>query len=104
MVPEVIIVPKSDVEAEVCSDPILKCTATSFRNVTITWKKLHGELPETAITSTTKSLNQRVSVMTIRNIAWYHKGDYYCVAKNDAGEVNSSVVHVNITGKIIRMI
>ena len=99
MVPEVMIEPESDVQAEVCSDPIFKCTATSFRNITITWKKLHSELPETVVTSSTKSLNQRVSIMTIRNIAWYHKGNYYCVAKNDVGEVNSSIIHVNITGE-----
>jgi len=50
MVPEVIIEPESDVQAEVRSDPIFKCTATSFRNITITWKRLHSELPETVVT------------------------------------------------------
>ena len=98
MLPEVTIEPKLFVETETRDDAVLKCTATSFRNVTITWKRLHNELPETAEISSTKSLNQRFSTMTIRNIAWYDKGDYYCVAKNDVGEVNSSLVHVNISG------
>jgi len=103
MLPEVTIEPETFVEAEACGIAVLKCTATSFRNVTITWKRLHNDLPETAEFSTTKSLNKRVSIMTIAKAAWYHKGVYYCVAKNDVGEVNSSLVNINITGEQITM-
>jgi len=103
MVPEVTIEPETFVEVETCGDAVLKCTATSFRNVAITWKRLYKDLPETTEFSTTKSLNQRVSIITIKKAAWYHKGDYYCVAKNDVGEVNSSIVHINITGELISL-
>ena len=99
MLPEVTIEPESFVEAETCGEAVLKCTASAYGNLVVEWKKINGKLPETTEISITKSLNQRVTKMTITKAAWYHKGDYYCVAKNDAGEVNSSLVHVNITGK-----
>ena len=101
LVPEVTIEPETFIEAETCGEAVLKCTASSFDDVAITWKRLHKELPETAEFSTSKSINQRVSIMKIAKVAWYHKGDYYCVAKNNIGEVNSSFVHINVTGELI---
>jgi len=103
MLPELTIEPESFVEVETCGEAVLKCTAASFENVTITWKRLHKELPETAEFSTSKLLNQKVSIMKITRVAWYHKGDYYCVAKNNIGEVNSSLVHINVTGELLAM-
>ena len=103
MLPDITIEPETFVEAETCGESVLKCTASGFGNVKVAWKRLHDELPETTEISTTESLNQRVSIMKITKVAWYHKGDYYCVAKNDVGEVNSSFVHINVTGELIAM-
>jgi len=100
MLPEVTIQPESFVEVEACGETVLKCTASSFENVTIAWKRLYKEIPETAEFSTSKTLNQRDSIMKITKVAWYYKGDYYCVAKNNIGEVNSSLVHINVTGEL----
>jgi len=103
ILPEVAIDPESFVEVETCGEVILKCTASGFGNVRVTWKRVHDELPETTEISTTESLNEKVSILKITKVAWYHKGDYYCVAKNNIGEVSSSLVHVNITSELSKM-
>jgi len=96
MLPEITIEPRSFSEVETCGEFALTCTASGFGDIKITWKKLHSELPETTEISTT---DQRISTMKITKVTWYHKGDYYCLAKNNIGEVNSSVVHINVTGE-----
>ena len=103
LLPEVTIEPEYLVEVEICGEIILKCTASGFGNVRVTWKKLHDELPEATEISTTESLNKRVSILKMTKVAWYHKGDYCCVAKNSIGEVSSSLVHVNITSELSKM-
>ena len=98
--PEVLIDPSSIVE-DTCSDPVFRCTVNGFGEITVTWRKLNDELPETSdVSVVTESLNEKFSILTIRKMVWYYAGIYYCIAKNSAGEVNSSLVTLNVTGEV----
>ena len=101
--PKVSIVPSSSL-VDTCHEAVFVCTVNGFGNITVTWRKVDDELPETADAITTDSLNQTISILTIRKIVWYYKGTYYCVASNSAGEVNSSLAYLNVTGKILMII
>jgi len=101
--PEVSINPNSSL-VDTCSEAVIECTVNGFGNITVTWRKVDGELPETAKVITTDTLNQRVSTLTIREMVWYYKGFYYCVASNGAGDTNSSLVYINVTGKLLMII
>ena len=98
--PTVSIDPKSSV-VDSGNEAVFKCTVNGFGNITVTWWKVDDEFPETADAAVTESLNQKVSTLSIKKMVWYYKGIYYCVASNSAGGVNSSLVNLNVTGKIL---
>ena len=95
--PKVSIDPNSSL-VDTCSEAVFKCTVNGFGKINVTWRKVDDEFPETADVITTDLLNQRISTLTIRKMVWYFKGIYYCVASNSAGEVNSSLAYLNVTG------
>ena len=86
----------------VCSEATFQCSATGYGEITITWNKLHDdlpELPETSEVSNSSSGNEVTSFLRITNMVWYYKGVYFCTAKNSAGEVNSKMADLNVSGK-----
>ena len=74
-----------------------ECTARSYGAVSITWKRLKSELPESVNITESKSLNELTSVLRLENVGYY-KGYYYCVIENSAGIVNSTFAHYDISG------
>ena len=76
-----------------------ECIARSYGNTSIIWRKQNSELPETAIMTSTMSLNETKSTLRIEKSIGYYRGYYYCVIENSVGIVNSTVAYCNITGK-----
>ena len=74
-----------------------ECTVRSYGAVSITWKRLKSELPESVNITESKSLNELTSVIRLENVGYY-KGYYYCVFENSAGIVNSTLAHYDISG------
>jgi len=75
-----------------------ECSAISYGTASITWKRLKFELPATATTAVTKSLNEITSILKIEKTIGYYEGYYYCVIENSVGQVNSSLAYCRITG------
>ena len=86
---------------EVYNVAIFECTARSYGNVSITWKRWNSKLPVTANVMTIKSLNEANSILRIEKSIGYYKGYYYCVIEHTAGIVNSTYAYCNITGNEI---
>ena len=74
------------------------CTARSYGDVSVTWKRLNFELPLTANVVVTKSVNEITSILRIEKTIGYYEGYYYCVIENSIGQVNSSFAYCNVTG------
>ena len=89
--------PRSTV-VEIYSVAAFECTARSFGNTSIIWRRLNSELPETAKVINTISLNEIKSTLRIEKSIGYYRGYYYCVIENDVGIVNSNFAYCNITG------
>ena len=98
--PKIIQQPSSTV-TEVYNVATFKCMARSYGIVSITWQRLNSELPVTANVTTTTSLNEIKSILRIEKSISYYKGYYYCVVKNKAGVVNSTVAYCNVTGMYV---
>ena len=79
---------------------VLSCSATSYSNLTITWKKVGFELPITATTNTIKLNNNVTSVLTISKMVMFYGGLYYCIASNSIGETHSIVSNLIVKGKL----
>ena len=77
-----------------------ECTARSYGDVSITWKRLNSELPITANITVSRSLNEVTSVLRLESVGYY-EGYYYCEIKNSAGIVNSELAHYEISGSYI---
>ena len=75
-----------------------ECMARSYGSVSITWQRQNSKLPVTANVTMTKLLNEVRSTLRIDKSIGYYKGYYYCVIRNKAGVVNSSVAYCNVTG------
>lgn len=91
----------SSTVTEIYNVATFECTARSYGNVSITWRKLNSALPETANVTTFNSLNYYgsvTSVLRIEKSIGYYKGYYYCVIENKAGIVNSTAAYCNVTG------
>ena len=88
----------SSTVTEVYNVATFECTARSYGNVSITWRRLNSELPETANITMSKSLNDITSVLRIEKSIGYYKGYYYCVIGNKAGIVNSRMAYCSVTG------
>ena len=89
--------PRSTV-VEICKVATFECTARSYGNVSITWRRQNYKLPVTATVLNTRSLTEIKSILKIENTIGYYKGYYYCVIENIVGVVNSNFAYCNITG------
>jgi len=74
-----------------------ECTARSYGNVSIVWKRLNSELPLTAKITVSKTLNMITSVLKLESIGYY-EGYYYCAIENSAGVINSTLAYYEISG------
>lgn len=87
---------------ELYSSAVLRCSATSYSNLTITWIKAATQtLPITAIVKTIELPNNVTSILTITRLLLISFGQYYCVAKNNIGETHSTVSDLKVKGKLI---
>ena len=69
----------------------LSCSATSYSNMTITWRRVGYPLPFSAVINhTINSPNNVTSILTIRRMFSSFFGQYYCVARNHIGETRST--------------
>ena len=90
----------SSTVVQVFSIGSFECIARSYGDVSITWKRMNSQLPESVNISESKSLNEITSVLSLENVGYY-KGYYYCVIKNSAGLVNSTLAHYGVAGNVI---
>lgn len=100
--PPKIVTDPISVMVNVCSEATFQCSATGYGKIIITWNKLHDdlpELPETSEVSNSSSGNEVTSFLKITNMVWYYKGIYFCTVKNSAGEVNSKMADLRVSGK-----
>ena len=79
---------------------IFECTAKSYGNTSIVWRKWNSKLPVTAKVMNTKLVNKMQTILRIENSIGYYKGYYYCAIANDVGMISSTFAYLNITGKI----
>ena len=75
-----------------------KCTASGFGVLEIVWKRFKHDMPVTAEVTEETSLNKITSILKITKTAGYYSGQYYCVAKNEFGEVVSHIANLHIQG------
>ena len=87
----------SSIVVNVFSIASFECTARSYGDVSITWKRQNSELPITANITVTRSLNEITSILRLESVGYY-EGYYYCVIENSAGIVNSKLAHYEISG------
>jgi len=66
--------------------------------VQVEWKRSGSVLPLTATVNNIISLNGVTSVLTITDVAGYHRGLYYCIAKNKAGITISKYANLIVLG------
>jgi len=87
--------------ADIFSSVTFKCKAKSYGDIQIYWKKDGSlKLPASATITTTWSHDEILSVLEINNIINYYKGSYYCVVKNEIGEIISHQAKLNVKGII----
>ena len=91
----------SSIVVQVFSIGSFECIARSYGDVSIAWKRLNSELPESVNITESKSLNEITSVLRLENVGYY-KGYYYCVIENSVGTVTSALAHYDISGICIR--
>lgn len=104
MNPPVILMQPKSAKVKVCSEVTFNCSASGYGKLTVTWKKLSDELPATRTISNSESGKAVTSYLKITDTVWYHRGTYYCTVKNSAGEVNSSIVRLNVTGNLLAVL
>ena len=96
--PEVIEHPKH-VSGDIYTSVTFQCKAKLYGNVQIQWKKLRSsKLPEASTTITRRSRDGVTSILKIDKIIHHYKGYYYCVVKNEIGEVNTSLAQLHVDG------
>ena len=96
--PPVVISHPSAVTVNAFESAIFQCSFRSFGVAKIVWKKKGCLLPETASESITRKRNIVTSKLQINRAVGYYSGDYYCVAKNVAGEVLSMTADLYVKG------
>ena len=84
---------------ELLATAVLSCSATSYSNVSIKWRRVGYPLPIFAVTRTIESPNNVTSILTISTMFISFFGQYYCVARNDIGETHSSSSNLIQKGK-----
>ena len=76
-----------------------KCTAHGFGKIKIIWKRVNHNMPEAAVTTEEKFLNEITSILKITKTVGYYSGQYYCVAEsNRAGNSSSQPANLNVKG------
>ena len=81
-------------------EAVINCTISGYGDIEITWKKINSTLPNSAVVDNeTESVNEIQSILRIPNVIGYYKGYYYATIKNSAGEINSTVVYLNVSSK-----
>jgi len=75
-----------------------ECKAKALGNAEVIWKRVGSNLPITAkITINIKS-DEITSILNIIRISEYYEGRYYCIIKNNAGDVTSNQAHLHVNG------
>jgi len=87
-----------DMTTHVYNDVALTCEAVGFGSITVTWKRISLELPDTATQSDTKSGDLFTSILRITRTNGYYAGQYYCIAENSAGKVTSEIAKLDVIG------
>ena len=75
-----------------------KCSASGFGVLKIVWKRIEHNMPLTAEVVEKKSLNKTTRILKITKTTGYYSGQYYCVAKNEVGEVISQTANLHVQG------
>jgi len=89
----------TDQTAEVYTSASFECKAKRYGNVEIHWQRDGTlRLPASATVTTNRSYELVTSVLKINDTISFYKGGYYCTVKNEIGEVNSSLGHLNVKG------
>lgn len=82
---------------DVYTSVVLKCKSLLFGNVQIYWQKSgSSRLPRAASITNTRSQDEIISTLNITKALTYYSGSYYCNAKNEIGEANSSHAQVQV--------
>jgi len=92
----------NNISVQVFDPVVFNCMAEGFGFVTIIWEKDGYKLPSTATIQTTKSNNKVTSTLKITKTAGYYSGQYYCIAKNEAGKTVSHHANLLVQGMICR--
>jgi len=88
----------SNVITDIYATAQFECKAKALRNVEVIWKRVGSNLPITAkITINVKS-DEITSILNITRISEYYEGRYYCIIKNNAGDVVSNQAHLHVNG------
>ena len=96
--PEVTEHPKS-ISTDIYVSVTFQCRAKQSENIQIQWMKFQSsKLPLSATIITTKSHGGVTSTLRIDKIIHHYKGYYYCIVKNEFGEVNSSMARLHVYG------
>ena len=78
---------------------LFKCSAYGFGVVKIVWKRVEYNMPVTAeVTEEKENPNNITSILKITSSVGHYSGQFYCIAKNEAGEVISQAANLHIKG------
>ena len=79
-----------------------QCRAKQYGIIQVQWKKVgSSRLPKSSNTFITITKDGVNSTLKIDQIIHRYKGYYYCVVKNEIGEVNSSIAQLHVNGKFV---
>ena len=90
-----------DVKVEVYKSVAFLCEVSGFGNITIIWKRIGFKLPITSRINVSKAGDIVTSILNITRTSGFYAGQYYCVAKNSAGEVRSQIAKLSIQGTVV---
>ena len=76
----------------------LNCTAYGFGVLKVFWKRVKHPMPVMTEVTEKESLNKITSILKITKTTGYYSGQYYCVAKNEVGEVVSKIANLYVQG------
>ena len=62
------------------------------------WRRNIYNIPVTAQVKEEKSLNKISSILKITKTVGYYSGQYYCIAKSEAGKVLSQTANLHVKG------
>ena len=81
-------------------EAVINCTVSGYGDIEITWKKLNSTLPKSAVVDNeTESVNEIQSILRIPNVIGYYEGYYYAIISNNAGNVRSREVYLDVSSK-----